>query len=345
MTTLFIKIDFGNTPSTDDGSRPYTGSTQLWNNASIFLTGGVTQTQTRVNSPTTVNVRVSNAGRTSIEDVNVDAYVMDPFVGAFDPNSAIITVKGFAHEITAGSGGSSPNDSHVVKCLVQDPAQGAIPWTPTQSQFDKSGGHLCLVANCYTEDDGGPLPLTQIFDVGSDPHQGQRNISLLTGTVSMKMMINVMPGPDGEDTALDLHRLAGTTARQGGEHWLLQSHPNIVGMKDARLGLGIPGRGGKPGIQLTLSRKEVSGSLDIEGIGSTDLGELARTTEELRPDSSRRSDWGDGRLVVPGTQQPTPAVITVDRSDMPGSLQAFDLVQRTAKGRVLGGLRVLSVQF
>lgn len=345
--SVFIKIDFGNSPSTDTGARPYTGSTALWNNSSIFLTGGLNQTETKVGLATTVNVRVSNSSDSTVEDVNVDAYVMKPFAGAFNPTHAKVNLKGFAPAITAGSGGSSPNDAHVVDCLKQDPVSGAVPWTPTQAEHDEWGGHLCLVANCYAEDDGAPWPAATTFDTAGDAHVGQRNISLLTGTKSgMKMMLkmDIMPDPDGQETALDLHRLPGKVLLRGGDFWLLRSHHDIVRVEDARLGLGIAGRKGRPSVPLHLSRKQVVGTIDVEGVGKADLGELAQTTRKLDPASSRLDDWGEGRLVVPASDRPIPATVTVEAVDEQGAVQVFELVQRTVKGVELGGLRILVVR-
>lgn len=348
MTGLYLSIDFGNSPSTDDGSRPYTGTTPLWNNASLFLTGGANQTQTTVGVDTTIRVRVSNASRETIQDVNVDAYVMNPFVGAFDPNHAVVRVKGFRTQITPGSGSSSPTDAHVVPCLMSTPA-GDVPWKPTQAQFDASGGHLCLVANCYADGDGGPLPDAQIFDVGSDPHQGQRNISLLTGVreeTRMAMGFDVMAGPEEEETALDLHHLAGRFEVQGADRWLLQSHDDIVAAEDAPFGLAIPGRKGRPAVPLTLTRERIAGLVEIEGVGSADLGELAQTTAKIfDQEGPHEGEWGEGRLVLPGARRPSAATVALKGLDAPGSVQAFEFVQRTVGGRVLGGLRVLAVQF
>jgi hypothetical protein len=346
MTNLFINIDFGANPSVDNGSRPYTGSTPLWDNASIFMEGGSSQTQTSVGTPTTVRVRVSNTGQATVDAVSVDAYLMNPFVGAFNPAHALVRMHGFASQITAGSGGSAATDSHVVPCYVQS-AAGPIPWAPTQAELSSStNGHLCLVANAYADNDGAPLPDAPLFAVGSDPHQGQRNIALFAAQGQQMMKFVVMPGANGESTALDIHELPASVALHGGEHWLLRSRANIVAM-DTRVGLGIPARGGRPAIPLTLSRKSVRGTLELDGLGAVNLHEVARATKAASGASARargRNNWGAGRLVLAATGAPTAAAIAVERSDEPGSLQAFDIVQRDSQGRVLGGLRVLSMQ-
>lgn len=346
--SLFIKIDFGGTPSTDDGTRPYTGSTPFWNNASIFMVGGPSQTQTSVGTATTVRVRVSNSSQATVEDVNVDAYVMNPFVGAFDPNNAVVTLKGFATQIAPGSGSPSATDSHVVPCLVQG-GGGPVPWTPTQQQLDNStDGHLCLVANCYADGDGSSQGVDTPFAVSTDPHLGQRNIALLPGSKVQHFTFQVMPALDGQATALDFLQLPALVARQRAEFWLLRSRTNVSLLDGTSVGLGFPKRGTRPAIPFTLSRKAPRGTIEIEGLGGLDLGEVVRASKRFTglaaSAGARVREWGDGRLVMPAARAATTATLALDRADTRGSIQAFDIVQRDAGGRILGGLRILSVQ-
>lgn len=348
MTNLFIKIDFGGSPSTDDGTRPYTGTTPLWDNASIFMVGGPSQTQTSVGTPTTVKVRVSNSSQSTIQDVNVDAYVMNPFVGPFDPNNAVVTLKGFATQITPGSGGTSATDSHVVPCLVQS-GSGPIPWTPTQTELDNStDGHLCLVANAYADGDGASQGVDTPFAVSTDPHIGQRNIALLAGAQMQHFKFQVIPAPDGRATALDFHQLPASVARQRAEFWLLRSRANVSLLEDSSVGLGFGRRGSHPAIPLTLSRKAPRGTIEVAGLGSADIGQVARVSKQFARRSGLQAagtrDWGAGRLVLPEARAVSVATLDLDRADTRGSIQAFDIVQRDAHGQILGGLRILSVQ-
>ena len=108
---LFLSIDFGSTPSTDTGTRPYVGANVLWNNTSIWMDGGPTQTQTRVGTPTTVRVRVSNSGDAPVEDVKVKAYVMNPHIGITTPSQAIATLSGTATADIGPGSTSSPRRS------------------------------------------------------------------------------------------------------------------------------------------------------------------------------------------------------------------------------------------
>ncbi len=352
MSSLFIKIDFGNAGASDTGTRPYTGTTPLWNNASMWLDGGPSQTETNVGNQTLIRVRVSNAGQAPVEAVNVDAYVLNPFVGLFNPNNAIRRLSGFANTITPGSGSSSALDPHVVTCRIQDPVQGPIAWTPTSTELANTvngSGHLCMVANAYAENDGGVLNDTTPFNVAGDPHQGQRNITLLAAQQLRAFHFDVAAAPQGEVAALDFHQLPAALALGAGERWLMRSRGNIALARDLSwVGLALTGRPGRPKVPLSFSRKAIRGSIELEGLGSAALQDLARATRRAERTTGFRAagrgeDWGEGRLVFGVDGDSRPAVLRLERSDQPGSVQAFDIVQRDRRGTVLGGLRVLSI--
>ena len=347
---LFLSVDFGLPGAVDTaGVRPYTGANPQWNNASIFLDGGVSQTQTKVGSPTTVKVRVSNAGGAAIEDVRVDAYVMNPFVGPFQPFNARRKLTGFAASIGPGSGSTSATDPHVITCRIQDPVAGAIPWTPTAADIEgTSDGHLCLVANTYSVPDGGPIPDTTTYDVINDPHQGQRNIAVLKTMGVQNFTFQVLGPADGGDFALDTHRL---TARDLGasERWLLRSLREVVIPREGRKRLVLAGTEGQPEVPIGWSRRALQGTLAVDGLGELGLRELTRIGAAVQPMLERQPlrearDWGAGRLVVSVGRDPVFAHLAVEPSGKPGTLQAFDIVMRDAVGRPIGGLRILSLQ-
>jgi hypothetical protein len=347
---LFLAVDF-NTPGAVDtaGVRPYTGTNPQWNNTSIFLDGGVDQTRTRIDAPTTIKVRVSNASATAIEDVHVDAYVMNPFVGPFQPFNARRKLTGFAASIGAGSGTTSPADAHVITCMIQDPVQGAIPWKPTAADIaGTSDGHLCLVANAYSVPDGGPVPDTTTYDVINDPHQGQRNIAVLPALAIRKFQFQVFGPEDGGEFALDVHRL---TARDlgAGERWLLRSLRQVTIPREGRKRLVLAGTRGRPDVPIGMSRRAVRGTLTIDGVGEHDLHELTRIGSVVQPMLARQPlrearDWGAGRLVTSVGRDPVFAHLAIQPTGRPGGLQALDIVMRDAVGRPIGGLRILSLQ-
>jgi hypothetical protein len=323
---LFISIDFGNNPSVDNGTRPYTGANPIWNSFSISLSGGPSATQTRVGVPTTVKVRVSNKGTQPVEDVNVDLYVMNPQVGAGTPSLAIRRLNGFSPAIAPGSGSTNPNDAHVVTCQIQDPVQGPIPWTPTAAELAAtSGGHLCVIANAFADDDGARLPDAQPFDVANDPHQGQRNITLLAaagGDVEV-LDFEVLEAPEGEEATLAIELIEPELAIGFGERELLGSHDDIV--VDDEYGTGLRGlavvRDGER-FPLSFSRERLRAKLFVDDEQIDRKGRLPRRRGTL----------------------PAKIFVELSRDEKIGGLHAFEIVQRDRRGTALGGaLRMLTV--
>jgi hypothetical protein len=300
-----------------------------------------------------VRVRVSNSkpvGAPPIEDVRVDAYVMDPFVGVANPLFALHKLTGFAAAIESGTGGPSAIDPHVVVCKIQDPIQGAIPWTPTAAELATThNGHLCLIANAYSDGDGAPVPDAGTFDVLGNPHQGQRNIALLAAADPAPFKFTVMPHPEGIPTAIDIHQLTAKVALQGGERWLLRSRANI-GTIGGRGPLALTVRPGQPHVPLTFSRRAVNGKVEIDGFGEADLRSLAAAAKRITRQpggfaaQAETGEWGAGRLVFDVPSEGVQGTLTLQRNDTVGSLQFLDLVQRDSSGRALGGLRVISLQ-
>ncbi|HEY9294400.1 MAG TPA: hypothetical protein VIP98_24220 [Microlunatus sp.] len=347
---LYLKTDFGSTPSTDNGTRPYTGTNPpFWDNASIWLDGGagVTQTSTHVGTDTSVRVRVTNSGTSAVSFVSVDAYLLDPFVGITSPAQAIRSFNGTVVTASPGSGGSSPTDSHVALCQLP----GEVPWKPTATELANStGGHLCLIANVYADGDGKVLGSSDPFDVANNAHHGQRNIALLASTQKMQnLKIKVMPGPDGQATLLDLHALNSKTAIGMGENWLLRSRANVVrvAQPNKRPWYYLTSSGDRPDTALTFTRKSIAGRLELAG-GTVDLRESVRATKAAvaRVGNADRLSWHaaeGGRIRLAANRQVDVANLTLQRDDDKGSLQAFDIVQRSEDGTIIGGLRVLSL--
>ncbi|MFF3877186.1 hypothetical protein [Streptomyces sp. NPDC001978] len=322
---LYLSVDFGSSPTKDDGTRPYTGTNPQWNSASIWLDGGPNQTQTRVGTPTTIKVRVSNKGKSPVTAVRVDAYVMNPFVGISQPQQAMdgLVLSGFAGSIGPGSGAASGTDAHVVTCMFQDPAQGPIPWTPTDAQLNgtiNGDGHLCLIANVFADGDGHQLVPVENFEVVSDQHQGQRNITLLpmTKLKSGDLEFLIMPAPfEGMDTRVAFEVVDPKVAIGAGERWLLLSHPDISECH------------GKDGLVLNLKGKKVPLFLsDTEPKAELYIDEIEQT----------------GGGVLPPFPEPLRARVKVDMGEQKlGAMHVFDVVQRDPKEQVLGALRFVTV--
>ena len=322
---LYISVDFGSSPTMDDGTRPYTGTNPQWNNFSMFLKGGPNDTQTRVGTPTTVQVRVSNKDKaTPVQAVKVDAYVMNPFLGISQPQQSIRRLSGTVGSVGPGSGSSSPTDAHVVTCMIQDPVQGPLPWTPTQAELDTThngDGHLCLVANVYADGDGHPLLDAENLDVVNDQHQGQRNIQLLakvTNLVSSAGFL-VMPVPEEmgpQETVVQIERVDPKLALGAGELALLRSQEGIVYDKNRRrLFLWHKGRL----VPLHLVDADPVVKATVEGFGK--LG---------------------GKL--PAFVKPLTATVelAIGPQERVGAIQVFDFVQRS-KQQELGRIRMVTL--
>ncbi len=230
---LYFKVDFGASPALDDGTRPWTGANPFWNNFSLFLEGGPNQTQTRVGTPTRVRARVTNKGRDAAENVRADIYVMNPHVGASSPSMAVRQLRGQVNTLAPGSGGTSPNDAHVLTCRINDPVLGPVDWEPTQAELNATvngGGHLCLIANVFSDTEGQELALDSVFDVVNDQHQGQRNCTLLPRQNFWEgfQEFQVMAAPELIETTVAVEPVEAKVALGAGERWLLLSDDSIT---------------------------------------------------------------------------------------------------------------------
>lgn len=339
---LYLKTDFGEPNPTDDGTRPYTGATPIWLNTSIFLQGGVSQSQTAVGRPTSVGVRVTNKGGTAIEDVHVDAYVMNPHVGITNPALAVRRLSGFAASVPAGSGGPRAGDRHVINCQLQDPTLGPVDWVPTNAELLASqDGHLCLIANVYGEGDGAGVPDPSSFDIWNNAHQGQRNIALLKQENVANFLLQVLPGPEvGEKVFVQFQPVVGRPDLDVGLNWLLRSRRDVV-LEHAggENRLVLVGHGGVDRVPLRVSHRDLVGELEVSGLGSVGLTERL----ELPAFGNVGAPPPDAVGFAFEPREVASAVLRLERNEDPGSVQIFDIVQRDGAGTLLGGLRIVSL--
>ena len=173
---------------------------------------------------------MSNRGTTPIEDVRVEAYVHNAFVGIANPVQALVRLRSGLGDIGPGSGTVADGDSHLVNCFVQGP-DGPTPWVPTQAQLDASHGHLCLVANCFADGEGAAIPDGTTYNLSRDAHQGQRNISLIAappGSVPV-MQFDILPLPGRRANAETVLTVEPLTVADIGpdEWWVIASHPEV----------------------------------------------------------------------------------------------------------------------
>jgi hypothetical protein len=330
---LYLEIDYGTVNPTDDGTRPYTGTQPLWNNSSLFL-DPPPQTQATVNQPSTIKVRVSNKGTAPVPSVKVVAYVMSPQIGIAYPSQALHTFSSDDKDVAPGSGGSSASDTHVFDCLLNNQ-----PWTPSQADMDatpQKQGHLCLVANCFQDPlvadppfEGHDLAANEAFNIAGDQHQGQRNIMLSPappGPHLVGFMVNA--APDEQETTIEVEKLVSAKVQGPSERFLLLTSPSITAQRteSGHRKLFFTNADGED-VAMRYSRYKLNYSLNVGEPGP--VGEVSTTR----------------KLALAATAQITPAVLNleVNPAEPPGSIHAFDIVQRDARGQVLGGLRVLSV--
>jgi hypothetical protein len=352
-SNLFLQMDFdGAGPGKDHGDRPFTLQ-DYYTNASIFLAGGLSQTQTAVGRPTRVRVRVSNRGATPIEDVRVEAYVHNAFVGFANPVQALVRLRSGLTVIAPGSGTVADGDAHLVDCFVQGP-DGPTPWVPTQAQLDASHGHLCLVANCFTDGEGASIPDGTTYNLSRDAHQGQRNISLIAaapGTVPV-MHFDINPPPDpATPTMLSVEPLSVADIGPD-EWWVIASHPEVEAVDPTTwvaatvdvpdLGLGLVTQ--PDTFPLRWQPDPLETTLTVPGFEQIEFAELV--DRDGRDDAIGASRFGRAergfRMVF--FDAPTPGEVTLQPvTGAPGSLQAVDIVQRTEQGEVIGGLRVITL--
>ncbi|MEW2352935.1 hypothetical protein [Spirillospora sp. NPDC029432] len=346
---LFLAVDYGMPNAQDDGTqRPFTAS-PWWDNASIFLDPPrPTNGQAKEGQPSTVKVRVSNRADGAVDGVKVQAWVMNPHVGWTEPKHAQAMFTSGIKSVAPGSGSGGTLDPHVFTCLRNNQA-----WTPTAGQLTGSGGHMCLVANCFQdpleveEPEGAEIPPTGKFDVTNDPHQGQRNImvemkakSLLHVPLMVPFDLMALPEVDG-DVFLEIGAVADKNFLDGGVLSALVSSPEIDDVTGGEVPeLIVVGSDGLYPVRM--SQEPLSTRLSIPG-----LGEFRGSSEsggfepiELPPDLGRGGSDDDplhGR---------TPATLKIDisRDEAVGGVHAFEIVQRTRYGTQVGsGLRVAFV--
>jgi hypothetical protein len=112
--------------------------------------------------------RVHNTGSTAVQDATVRFYWGNPSVG-FDRSSATAIGTSFV-SLEAG-------EAQDVLCLT--------PWIPSYV----NGGHECVLAEAFHPSD--PLSAGLAFNVPTDRHVAQRNLSVLMASSTQKMRVHL----------------------------------------------------------------------------------------------------------------------------------------------------------
>jgi hypothetical protein len=119
-----------------------------------------------VGQPCYLWARVTNNGTNSVDNATVRFYWANPAVG-FDRNTA--------NHVGNANVSLNASETQDVLCLV--------PWMPSFV----NGGHECVLAEAFHALD--PLPASPDFNVPTDRHVAQRNLSVLMMAMHMKRFV------------------------------------------------------------------------------------------------------------------------------------------------------------
>lgn len=291
----------------DTGTRPIPPGTQFWSSPAVTL--NTADGNYVVGTNPTIDVTVTILGSTAYQDLSVQVWVCDPSTVA-GPSTALQPYSG-ATSLTLSGYTSTVTGSSV---LV--PVTGFKPYTGISTL---PGGHCCLIANCFgttsSGQDGNDLNEENAInlpnEVQTDPHVAQHNIF-----ADAVMMIRSNP-------ILSFPFKAATPLRTGTDHVGIElvhvnrSKPledhDIAFLKRSRF-KGLP----------LHSAISVPKSLVIGG-------EDQRASQHLRLDLQAR------KAVTLKAQ------IEFDEREKPGGVHVFEVVQKSAAGKVQGGFRLLAV--
>lgn len=134
-----------------------------------------------VGTPCFLFARVTNNGTSPIENAIVNFYWANPGAG-FDRTTANLIGQAF---VSLG-----PADVQDVLCLT--------PWDP----IFVNGGHECVLAEAFHPSD--PLPPTPDFNVPTDRHVAQRNLSVLLAAKRMFKMVFEIHNPGRKEGVFDI---------------------------------------------------------------------------------------------------------------------------------------------
>jgi hypothetical protein len=136
-----------------DGSPHWYLSPDIW---IVMDPNDITESMPVAGTPCYLKARVRNNGNSSVTNATVKFYWGNPAIGL---NRTTATPIGQSFVSLA------PGGSEEVLCLT--------PWVPVFL----NGGHECILAEAYHVSD--PLPATNEFNVSSDRHVAQRNLSVI----------------------------------------------------------------------------------------------------------------------------------------------------------------------
>jgi hypothetical protein len=156
-----------------------------------------------VGQPCYLWARVTNNGKDGVNDATVRFYWANPSVG-FDRNTA--------NHIGDANVSLNAGETQDVLCLV--------PWMPSFV----NGGHECILAEAFHPSQD-PLPASPDFNVPTDRHVAQRNLSV----VMMSMHMKKFSMPFEIHNTGRVARTFSIKTRHGNEEQLRSLHKHIGG--------------------------------------------------------------------------------------------------------------------
>jgi hypothetical protein len=148
------------------------GSPNWWASPNIWTVPGDdpggAQGMPIVGEPCFLYARVTNNGSTAVQNAAVRFYWANPSVG-FDRTTA--------NHVGDANVSLDPGETQDVLCLV--------PWMPTFV----NGGHECVLAEAF-DSVSDPLPASPDFNVPTDRHVSQRNLSVVMAAKNMMFSLS-----------------------------------------------------------------------------------------------------------------------------------------------------------
>ena len=358
----------------DTGARPFANGDNepYWNSPSInlFINGANQNGLAKVGAQNAVVVTVTNISQAPLSDVSVEVWVCDFTMGVSPSTSLNSSNPGGAPMTGFFAGPLAPAASHDIT---------AGPWTPVAADATLNGGHVCIAANCFADNDGGPLASEgNAFKFLCDSHHGQRNIHVAAVAPQMhkfnfRMRVS-NPNPRlTKVTHVQIQHLQGLRAVADGLRSQLLTMPGVV-FGTVKPGVNVTGQRGqlikREMIQVAathLATASVTGhdmlhltpeALKTVGLATSRNQFFLQTDEHsyvplafsnVLPKSFaiQAPRIRAGQLLDFNLREGQSAVMDVDvvlaAGAKPGDMHAFDLTQLSPHGDVLGGARIVLV--
>jgi hypothetical protein len=309
---LFIQYSLS-----DTGTRPIPANTPYWFSPGCKLGPGSRPNDddsTYTNGEARdIAVQIYGKSKMHYNSVSAEVWICNP---------STITAPQFGLPVSSASGAPNYLTGAVGNVDVNAPGQPPLQFTiqgfvPYPGLVQVGTDHVCMFANCYGMPSDGPPdgaafignPTPPPVDVVNDGHMAQRN--LFAAPVGGMRKVFTFPFQ------------ATTPLLRGEEEVVLEIRQTPVGA--------------------TLSRE------DVAFLHSGPYRDLTLHASEapVKRAVLDRGKHGCGAHLKLGLKAHQPVELRLDvefaDTDTRGAVHGFDIVQRTAAGKVQGGLRVLSV--